>query len=68
MKLLVDVKDSKGDFIMELLNNFTFVKAKPISPEKATLIEEIKEDVENLNLVTQGKLKARPAKDLLNEL
>jgi hypothetical protein len=39
-----------------------------ISNEKAILIEEIKESVENLKLVTQGKLKARPAKDLLNEL
>jgi hypothetical protein len=31
-------------------------------------MEEIKEAVENLTLVRQGKLKARPAKELLNEL
>jgi hypothetical protein len=68
MKVLVDVKDNKADFIMELLNNFSFVKAKTISPAKAQLIEDIKEAVENLNLVKKGKLKARPAKDLLNEL
>jgi len=68
MKVLVDVRDNKADFIMELLNNFSFVKAKTISPAKAQLIEDIKEAVENLNLVKQGKLKARPAKDLLNEL
>jgi hypothetical protein len=68
MKVLVDVNDSKGDFILELLNNFSFAKAKRISPAKAQLLEEIKEAVENLNLVKQGKLKARPAKDLLNEL
>jgi len=68
MKVLVDVRDNKADFIMELLNNFSFVKAKAISQTKALLIEEIKEAVDNLNLVKQGKLKARPAKDLLNEL
>lgn len=68
MKLIVDVKDNKGDFILELLNNFAFAKAKPISPAKAQLLEEMKEAVENLNRVKQGKIKARPAKDLLNEL
>ncbi len=68
MKVLVEVKDSKANFILELLNNFSFVKAKTISPAKTQLIEEIKDAVENLNLVKQGKLKARPAKDLLDEL
>lgn len=68
MKVLVDVIDSKADFIIELLNNFPFVKAKSISPAKARILEEIKEAVENINLVKQGKLKARSAKDLLNEL
>ena len=47
MKVLVDVNDGKGDFILELLNNFPFAKAKPISPAKAQLLEEIKEAVEN---------------------
>lgn len=68
MKVLVDVKDNKGDFILELLNNFPFVKAKPISPAKAQFIEELKEAVENLNLSKKGKIRANPAKDLLNEL
>lgn len=68
MKVLVDVNDNKGDFILELLNNFSFAKAKLITPAKAQLLEEIKEAVETLNLVKQGKIKARPAKDLLDEL
>jgi hypothetical protein len=68
MKVLIDVNDNKAPFIIELLNNFPFVKAKPISPGKAQLLEEIKEAVDNLNLVKKGKLTARPAKDLLNEL
>jgi hypothetical protein len=68
MKVLVEVKDNKGEFILELLNNFSFVKAKTISPANAQLLEELKEAIENLNQVKQGKMKARSAKDLLNEL
>jgi len=41
---------------------------KPITKEKALFIEEIIEVVENLNLAKQGKFKAKPLKELLNEL
>ena len=68
MKVLLEIQDNKAAFIMELLNNFKFVKAKTITNEKALLIEEIKESMENLKLVKQGKLKARPLSELLNEL
>ena len=68
MKVLLDIEDSKATHLLEVLKDLTYVKAKTISDEKALLIEEIKEAVENLALVRQGKLKARPAKDLLNEL
>ena len=68
MKLLVDIKDSKADFILELLNSFSYVKTKSLTPYKAEVLEELKEAVDNMNLVKEGKLKARPAKDLLNEL
>lgn len=53
---------------MELLSNLSFVKAKPLSDENAVLVDEIKEAVEDLKLIRQGKLKARPAKDLIREL
>jgi hypothetical protein len=68
MKVLLDIKDSKAKFIMELLTNFPYVKAKPITNEKALLIEEIKEAVEELSLIRQGKLKGIPTKQLLDEL
>jgi hypothetical protein len=68
MKVLVDIRDNKAAFVMELLNNFSFVKTKPITNEKALLIEEIKEAVENVKLAKQGKLKAKPLNELLNEL
>jgi NRPS condensation-like uncharacterized protein len=68
MKVLVDIRDNKAAFVMELLSNFSFVKTKPITNEKALLIEEIKEAVENVKLAKQGKLKAKPLNELLNEL
>lgn len=53
---------------MELLKSFSFVKARPLTEDKAQLIGEIKDAVENLQLVRSGKLKARPAKELLDEI
>jgi hypothetical protein len=68
MKVLLDIKDSKANFVLELLKSLSFVKAKPLTPQKAELLEDVKEAVDNLNLVKQGKRKARPAEDLLDEL
>jgi polyhydroxyalkanoate synthesis regulator phasin len=68
MKVLLDIKDSKAGFVMELLKNLPFVKTKPLTPSKAQFLEEVKEAVDNMTLVKRGKLKARPAKELLDEL
>lgn len=68
MKVLLDIKDNKATHLLEVLKGLSYVKAIPISDENALLIEELKEAVENLQLVKEGKLKARPAKDLLDEL
>ncbi len=68
MKILLDIKDSKADFVMELLKSFSFVKAKPLTPAKAQVLEELKKSVEEMTLIKAGKLKGIPAKDLLNEL
>jgi hypothetical protein len=68
MKVLIDIKDNKADFVMELLKSLSYVKVKPISDSKAILIEEIKEAVEEMKLIRAGKKKARNAEDFLNEL
>ena len=68
MKVLLDIKDNKAHFVMELLKSLSFVKAKPLTPYKAKVLDELKEAVEEMTLVKQGKLKARPARELLNEL
>lgn len=68
MKVLLDIKDDKALHLIEVLKGLSYVKTKTISDEKALLIKEVKEAVDNLNLVRQGKMKAKPARDLLNEL
>ena len=68
MKAVLEIKDSKASFVMELLNNFSFVKVHPITNEKALLLSEIKEAVDTINLIKKGKIQARPAKELLNEI
>jgi polyhydroxyalkanoate synthesis regulator phasin len=68
MKVLLDIRENKALFLMELLNNFSFVKVQPITNEKALLLQELKEAVDTVNLVKKGKMSVRSAKDLLNEL
>jgi hypothetical protein len=68
MKILLDVKEDKVAFVMELLNNLKFVKAEPLTPYKAEVMKGIKQAVEEMKLIKQGKLKAIPAKDLLDGL
>ncbi|GHU60617.1 hypothetical protein FACS1894121_1010 [Bacteroidia bacterium] len=68
MKAILDISDSKALFVMELLRNFSFVKVQPITSEKALLLHEMKEAVNSVNLVKQGKMQARPAKAVLDEI
>jgi hypothetical protein len=41
MKVLLDIKDNKVDFVMELLKNLSFVKTETISPSKEKSIKNI---------------------------
>lgn len=68
MRVLLEIKDDKAMHLMEVLKGLSYVKTKTISGEKALLIEEIKESVENLTLARNGKLKLKTARELYNEL
>lgn len=68
MKVLLDIKDSKARHLLEVLKGLSYVKTKTLSNEKALLLEEMKEAVDNLALAKKGKLKLKSAKDLYNEL
>jgi len=68
MKVLLDIKDNKASFVLEVLRNFPFVKTNTLTPAKALLMEDLKEAVEEINKIKAGKKKARNAEDFLNEL
>jgi len=68
MKVILDIQDQKASLFLELLKNFKYAKAVPLTPSYARVLEELKEAVENMSLVAEGKLIPRPAEELLNEL
>jgi hypothetical protein len=68
MKALLEIREGKAPFVMELLGNFSFVKVRPITPEKGLLLCEMKEAVVALSMAKKGGIQARPARELLNEI
>jgi hypothetical protein len=68
MKFVLEVKEEKAAALMAVLNDLPYVKSKPLTPYKAKVLEDIKEAVEEFNLVLAGKIEARNADDVLNEL
>lgn len=68
MKVLLDIKDNKADFVMELLESLSFVKAEAISTPKARFLKEFKQAVDEVRLAEQGKVKLKSADQLIDEL
>jgi hypothetical protein len=69
MKILLEIPDNKSAFFMDLLKSISFVKkATPLSNSKAILMQDIREAVEELKLIRQGKIKGIPIEELFDEL
>lgn len=68
MKVLLDIPDNKASSLMDVLKSISYVKAKTLTDEKALLLEEIKDAVEEMKLIRAGKKEARNAEDFLNDL
>lgn len=68
MKILIDVKDSKAAFFLELLRHLPFVKAEKISPGKSHFLKEVRGSVNEVIQAKKGKVKLKKAEQLLNEL
>ena len=67
MKVLLDIKDEKAAFVMELLGNLKYVKTKTLTDPEATFLQEFREAVE-VKLIIAGKRQGRPIQELLDEL
>jgi hypothetical protein len=68
MQVLLNIPDVKAPFLMDVLQHISYVKVKPLTDEKALLLTEIKEAVEEMKLVKSGKRKAHRLEDFLDEL
>ena len=68
MKILLDIRDDKASEFMKTLKGLKYIKTTRLTPAKALLLKEMKEAINELNLVKKGKKKARNAETFLNEL
>ena len=68
MKILLEIPDNRAVSLMDVLRSISYVKAKPITESKARLLSELKDAVDEINLIKAGKKTARNAEEFLNEL
>ena len=71
MKVVLDIKDSKADYILDLLKQFPFVKVRSISDKKIAKEEFLKGlegAVEEVKLIRSGKKEPTLLADFLDEL
>lgn len=70
MKIILDIKDSRSDFFMELMQNLDFVKVVQEFKDKhkSEAVQDLYEAFSDAKLHEQGKKKLKSAKEVLNEL
>jgi len=68
MKVLLDIKDHKVSFVMELLNSLSFVKVQPLTPYKAEVLDGVREAVNEMKAVKEGRMKGKPVSELIGEI
>lgn len=70
MKVLLDVKENRAPFLMELLKSLNYVSVlnEVKLKRNSVFISEMKEAFDDVKLHEQGKKKLKTAKQLLNEL
>ena len=70
MKVILDIKDNRGAFFMELLKSLDYIKVvKEIKDKhKSQAIQDLAEALNDAELHEQGKKKLKSAKDLMDEL
>lgn len=70
MKVILDIKENRAPFFMELLKSLDYVHIlKEVKDkEKSQAIQDLAEAFNDVKLYEEGKKKLKSAKDLLNEL
>lgn len=70
MKVILDIKESRVPFFMELLKSLDYVEVlKEVKDnKKSKAIQDLIEAFNDVKLYEEGKKQLKSAKDLLNEL
>lgn len=70
MKVILDIKESRVPFFMELLRSLDYVEIlKEVKgKEKSKAIQDLAEAFNDVRLHEEGKKELKSAKDLLDEL
>ena len=69
-QVTLHIPDNKYPVFMELAHSLNFVKKIEVdeNPAKEKILKGVRQAVKEMNLVKAGKLKARDARELINEL
>jgi hypothetical protein len=76
-QLTIQIPDSRYSFFLELIQSFDFVSLKSgevIATDSTdadtdeVILNNIRQGIEEMKLINQGKLKTRPARELIDEL
>lgn len=72
MKIVLDIPDSRADFMLELIHSLQFVKAEfpvsTVSDEKLLFLKELDESVNDLKEeLSGGRVSSRDAYEFLDE-
>lgn len=70
MKVILDIKDNRVPFFMELLRSLDYISVlKEVkSEEKSEAIQNLADAFNDVKLYEEGKKPLKSAQDLLNEL
>ena len=78
-QIVLNIPDSEYRFFMKVIRNFSFVEVEEkgdnlqeleakLDPENRKIWGNIKEGLNEVELIEQGKIKGKSAKEFLNEL
>jgi CHASE3 domain sensor protein len=67
-QVTLHIADNKYQIFIELVRNLNFAKKIVEEPAKKEILDGIRQAVEEMNLIKAGKLKGRPAEQIIFEL
>lgn len=67
-QVILNIKEGKFQFFMELVKNLDFVQVDPDGDSKEEVMTNLKQGFKEMKLYKEGKMKGTPLNDFLNEL